>query len=64
MADSWGDLVWAALSNLGDRLSVVLPGILAMLTLIALGLADTLARARLANSRRVSVRPCTVAACS
>src|SRR5262249_52059797 len=28
-----------ALRNLGDRLSVVLPGILAMLTLIALGLA-------------------------
>lgn len=39
MADTWGDLVWAALRNLGDRLSVVLPGILAMLTLVALGLA-------------------------
>ena len=39
MTDMWGDLVWAALRNLGDRLSLVLPGILAMLTLTAIGLA-------------------------
>lgn len=39
MADMWGDLVWAALRNLGDRLAAVLPGVLAMLTLVALGLA-------------------------
>ncbi len=39
MTDMWGDLVWAALRNLGDRLSLVLPGILAMLTLAAIGLA-------------------------
>jgi len=39
MTDMWGDLVWAALRNLGERLSLVLPGILAMLTLTAIGLA-------------------------
>ena len=39
MTDMWGDLVWAALRNLGDRLGLVLPGILAMLTLAAIGLA-------------------------
>ena len=39
MADMWGDLVWAALRNLGDRLMLVLPGVLAMLTLAAIGLA-------------------------
>src|SRR5262245_41654810 len=39
MTDMWGDLVWSALRNLGDRLNLVLPGILAMLTLAAIGRA-------------------------
>jgi len=39
MTDMWGDLVWAALADLKTRLMLVLPGILAMLTLAAVGLA-------------------------
>src|SRR5712692_6056562 len=39
MTDAWGDLVWAAISNLNARLILVGPGILAMLTLAAVGLA-------------------------
>src|SRR5438309_11661139 len=39
MTDAWGDLVWAAISNLNARLALVMPGILAMLTLAAVGLA-------------------------
>lgn len=39
MTDAWGDLVWAAISNLNARLALVVPGILAMLTLAAVGLA-------------------------
>jgi len=31
MADTWGDLVWGALNNLGARLTLVLPGILTSL---------------------------------
>ena len=52
MTDLWGDLVWAALQNLGDRLRAVVPGVLAMLTLAALGLAVAWAVARIV--RRVS----------
>lgn len=52
MTDMWGDLVWAALSNLGDRLALVLPGVLAMLTLAALGLAAAWVVARIV--RRVA----------
>ena len=37
MAETWGDLVWAALQDLHNRLVAVLPSILAMLTLVALG---------------------------
>ena len=47
MTDLWGDLVWAALQNLGDRLRAVVPGVLAMLTLAALGLAVAWAVARI-----------------
>src|SRR4026209_2378408 len=39
MTDMWGDLVWAALADLKTRLMLVLPGILAMLTLTAVGFA-------------------------
>ena len=39
MTDMWGDLVWTALADLKTRLLLVLPGILAMLTLTAVGLA-------------------------
>jgi hypothetical protein len=38
MTDMWGDLVWAALADLQTRLLLVLPGILAMLTLAVVGL--------------------------
>jgi len=47
MADTWGDLVWAALNNLGDRLTLVLPGILAMLTIALLGLVAAWVVARI-----------------
>jgi hypothetical protein len=39
MTETWGDLVWAALSDLQVRLVAILPAILAMLTLIAVGFA-------------------------
>jgi mechanosensitive ion channel-like protein len=38
MAETWSDLVWAALQDLNHRLVAVLPSILAMLTLVAVGL--------------------------
>ena len=38
MTDMWSDLVWAALRDLGARLMLVLPGILALLTLAVGGL--------------------------
>ncbi|HEV8441043.1 MAG TPA: hypothetical protein VGT40_23390 [Methylomirabilota bacterium] len=38
MTNVWSDLVWAALRDLGVRLALVLPAILAMLTLAAVGL--------------------------
>ena len=38
MAETWSDLVWAALQDLHNRLVAVLPSILAMLTLAAVGL--------------------------
>jgi hypothetical protein len=38
MAATWSDLVWAALQDLNHRLVAVLPSILAMLTLAAVGL--------------------------
>lgn len=37
MADMWRYLVWAAILHLNERLTAVLPGILAMLTLVAVG---------------------------
>jgi hypothetical protein len=37
MQTSWGRGVWSALVDLGDRLAVILPGLLVMLTLVALG---------------------------
>src|SRR6266851_1170558 len=47
MTDAWGDLVWAAISNLNARLALVVPGILAMLTLAAVGLAGGWVTARI-----------------
>jgi hypothetical protein len=38
MDTGWGRGVWLALSQLGERLAAVLPGLLVMFTLIALGL--------------------------
>ncbi|MGH7311322.1 MAG: hypothetical protein ACREK6_21780, partial [Candidatus Rokuibacteriota bacterium] len=38
METGWGRGVWVALIDLGDRLAVVLPGLLVMITLITLGL--------------------------
>jgi hypothetical protein len=38
MDGAWSRGVWAALVELGDRLAILLPGLLVMLTLIALGL--------------------------
>jgi hypothetical protein len=46
MTDIWGDLVWAALADLKTRLVLVLPGILAMLTLAVVGLAGAWIAAR------------------
>ncbi len=37
MRDVWQDLVWAEMQSLGGKLAAVLPGLLAMLTLLALG---------------------------
>jgi hypothetical protein len=39
MTDVWSDLVWKALNDVNARLILVLPGILAMATLVAVGLA-------------------------
>ena len=47
MTDMWRELVWAALRDLAARLMLVLPGILAMLTLAAVGLVGAWAVARL-----------------
>jgi hypothetical protein len=52
MTDMWGDLVWAALEDLKTRLTLVLPGILAMLTIAAVGFAAAWVGARL--TRRVA----------
>src|SRR5712692_6121165 len=52
MTDAWGDLVWAAISNLNARLILVGPGVLAMLTLAAVGLAGGWVIARIV--RRVA----------
>ena len=52
MTDMWGDLVWAALADLQTRLLLVLPGILAMLTLAVVGLVGAWICARVA--RRVA----------
>ncbi len=49
MTDMWSDLVWAALADLKTRLMLVLPGILAMLTLAAVGLAGAWISARVAR---------------
>src|SRR4026207_786524 len=49
MTDMWGDLVWAALADLKTRLMLVLPRILAMLTLAIVGLALAWISARVAR---------------
>src|SRR5258706_15159941 len=52
MTDMWGDLVWAALADLKTRLVLVMPGILAMLTLAVVGLVGARIAARV--TRRVA----------
>src|SRR6266404_3924233 len=52
MTDMWGDLVWAALADLKMRLLLVLPGVLAMLTLAVVGLTGAWIAARV--TRRVA----------
>ena len=52
MTDMWGDLVWAALFDLKTRLIVVLPAVLAMLTLAIVGLVGAWIAARV--TRRVA----------
>jgi len=47
MTDVWRELVWAALRDLATRLLLVLPGVLAMLTLAAGGLVGAWVVARL-----------------
>lgn len=37
MTEFWGDLVWTALRNAGATLKAVVPGVLAMLTLLVIG---------------------------
>jgi hypothetical protein len=37
MTQTWGDMVWRALEGLGQRLLEVLPGVLAMITLVIVG---------------------------
>lgn len=37
MTDFWKDIVWTAIRGTGERLAAILPGLLAMLTLLALG---------------------------
>ena len=49
MTDMWSDLVWTAIHNVTSRLIVILPGILAMATLAALGLAVGWVMGRLAR---------------
>ena len=49
MADMWSNLVWAALRELNARLTLLLPGILAMLTLAAVGLSGAWVTARVAR---------------
>jgi hypothetical protein len=50
---SWGRGVWTALAELGDRLAAMLPGLVAMLALLALGLVlGRLARALAARTAR------------
>ena len=52
MANTWTDLVWKALSDVNARLILILPGVLAMATLAAVGLAVGWVAGRLA--RRVA----------
>jgi hypothetical protein len=52
MTDMWSDLVWAAFADLKTRLVLVLPGILAMLTLAVVGLAGAWIASRV--TRRVA----------
>lgn len=47
MTQMWSDLVWSALRDLNARLASALPGILAMLTLTAVGLVAAWAASRL-----------------
>src|SRR5258706_2649831 len=55
MTDMWGDLVWAALADLKTRLVLVMPGILAMLTLAVVGLVGAWVRPRAPRRRAQAV---------
>lgn len=37
MTEFWNDFIWTAIRGMGDKMLAVLPGLLAMLTLLALG---------------------------
>src|SRR5262252_3555400 len=49
MTDTWSDLMWTAVHNVTSRLIVILPGLLAMLTLAAIGLGGGWLIGRLAR---------------
>ena len=49
MTDTWTDLVWMALRDVNARLMLVLPTVLAMLTLLAVGLAGGWVAGRIAR---------------
>jgi hypothetical protein len=49
MTDMWSDLVWTAIHNVTSRLLVILPGLLAMVTFAAVGLAAGWVIGRLAR---------------
>ncbi len=53
MTDLWQDFVWTATRDMGDRIAAFLPGLLAMLTLLAIGaLLGWIARAILTRLAR------------
>src|SRR5262249_8689953 len=49
MTDTWSDLMWTAVQNVTARLVIILPGLLAILTLSAIGLVGGWLIGRLAR---------------
>ena len=49
MTDMWSDLMWTAIHNVTARLVIILPGLLAILTLSAIGLVGGWLIGRLAR---------------